>query len=216
MSLSEPDAVLPFKLNADRRRHIPKQTFKVTNWRDYDASLRQRGSLTVWFTDEAITAWQAEPRTTRGGQPTYSALAILTALTLRMVFRLALRQTEGLIGSVMRLLGLDLAVPDHSTLSRRAGTLEVPRPRSGAGGEPVHLLVDSTGLKLRGAGEWLREKHGTKVRRSWRKLHLGTDADTGQIVASLLTTKDVDDGSQVGPLLDQIESPLASFTADGA
>jgi len=107
---------VPFKVNADRRHHIPKQRFKVTNWHDYDASLRQRGSLTVWFTDEAIAAWQAEPRTTRGGQRTYSALAILTALALRAVFRLALRQTEGLVGSVIRLLGFDLAVPDHSTL----------------------------------------------------------------------------------------------------
>jgi len=207
---------LPFKLNADRRHHIPKQKFKVTNWHDYDASLRQRGSLTVWVTDEAIAAWTAEPRTTRGGQRTYSALAILTALTLRAVFRLALRQTEGLIGSVIRLLGLDLAVPDYSTLSRRAETLEVPRPRSSASGEPVHLLVDSTGLKLCGAGEWLHEKHGTKVRRSWRKLHLGLDAGTGQIVAYLLTSKDVDDGSQIGPLLDQVPDPIASFTGDGA
>jgi len=207
---------VPFKANADRRHHIPKQRFKVTNWREYDASLRQRGNLTVWVTEEAIAAWTAEPRTTRGGQRTYSALAILTALTLRAVFRLALRQTEGLIGSVIRLLGLDLAIPDHSTLSRRAGTLKVPRPRASASAEPMHLLVDSTGLKLCGAGEWLHEKHGAKVRRAWRKLHLGLDAGTGRIVASLLTTKDVDDGSQVGALLDQVEGPLASFTADGA
>ncbi len=95
------------------------------------------------------------------------------------MFRLALRQTEGLIGSAIRLLGLDLAVPDHSTLSRRAETLEVPRPRSSASGEPVHLLVDSTGLKPCGAGEWLHEKHGTTMRRSWRKLHLGLDVGTG-------------------------------------
>src|SRR3712207_2278200 len=134
---------LPFKLNQDRRHHIPKQKHKVTNWREYDAGLRQRGSLTVWFTDEAIEGWRAAPRTTPGGQPWYSPLAILTALTLRAVFRLALRQTEGLIGSILRLLGLDLAVPDHTTLSRRAETLEVPRPRSES--EPVHLLVDSTG-----------------------------------------------------------------------
>ena len=165
---------MPFKLNAERRHHIPKQKFKITNWAAYDASLRQRGSLTVWVTEEAIAAWTAEPRTTRGGQRIYSALAILTALTLRAVFRLALRQAEGLIGSVIRLLDLDLAVPDHSTVSRRAETLEVPRPRTGT--EPVHLLVDSTGLKLCGASEWLHEKHGTKVRRSWRKLHLGMDA----------------------------------------
>jgi len=155
-------------------------------------------------------------RTTPGGQPWYSPLAILTALTLRAVFCLALRQTEGLIGSVIGLLGLGLAVPDHTTLCRRAETLEVPRPRSGPGAEPMHLLVDSTGLKLLGAGEWLHEKHGTTLRRPWRKLHLGMDAGTEQIVASLLTTKGVDDGSQVGVLLDQLEGPLASFTGDGA
>src|SRR4051794_40442512 len=193
---------LPFKLNQDRRHHIPEQKRKVTNWRDYDASLRRRGSLTVWFSDEAIEAWEAERRTSRGGQPErrtsrggqpeYSDLAILTALTSKAVFRLAYRQTEGLIGSVIGLLGLDLAVPDHTTLCRRAETLEVPRPKprgdgadSGAGRDtgPMHLLVDSTGLKLYGAGEWLVEKHGTKRRRSWRKLHLGVDAETGRIVA---------------------------------
>jgi hypothetical protein len=130
------------------------------------------------------------------------------------VFRLALRQTEGLIGSILRLLSLDLAVPDHSTLSRRAETLELSRPLSCTG--PIHLLVDSTGLRLYGAGEWLIEKHGTRRRRSWRKLHIGVDAETGQILASELTASDVDDGSQVEPLLDQIAVPLASFIADGA
>src|SRR4051812_22314291 len=217
--------IVPFKLNQDRRHHIPRQQRTVTNWPGYDASLRQRGSLTVWFTDEAVEAWAAEPRTTRGGQPDYSPLAILTALTLRAVFRLAYRQTEGLIGSIIGLLGLTLRVPDHTTLSRRAETLEVPRPKprgdgadSGAGRDtgPMHLLVDSTGLKLYGAGEWLVEKHGTKRRRSWRKLHLGVDAETGRIVAATLTDRDEDDASQVGPLLDQVEDPVASFTADGA
>src|SRR3954467_5387879 len=163
-------SALPFKPNQDRRHHIPRQKHKVTNWPAYEAGLRQRGSLTVRFTGEAVEAWAAEPRTTRGGQPRYSPLAILTALTLRAVFRLAFRQTEGLIGSVVGLLGLALRVPDHTTLSRRAATLEVPRPRrSGGGAEPVHLLVDSTGLKLCGPGEWLVEKHGTRTRRSWRK-----------------------------------------------
>src|SRR5437588_7800140 len=113
-----------------------------------------------------------------------------------------------------RLLGLDLAIPDHSTLSRRAETLAVAGPPSSA--EPVHLLVDSTGLKLSGAGEWLVEKHGTSRRRWWRKLHIGVDADTGRIVAATLTTHHLDDGSQVGPLLDQIDDPIASLTGDGA
>jgi len=132
------------------------------------------------------------------------------------VFRLGLRQTEGLIGSVLQLLDLDLPVPDHSTLSRRAETLKLPKPRSGLGSGPVHLLVDSTGLKLCGAGEWLIEKHGTKRRRGWRVLHLATDADTGRIIASVLTDKDVDDGSQVGSLLDQVDGPVTSVTGDGA
>ena len=204
---------VPFKANAVQRHHIPKQRHRVTNSAAYDAALRQRGSLTVWFTDAAIAAWKAEPRTTRGGQPLYSALAIATALTLRAVFRLALRQTEGLIGSVITLLGLDLMVPDHSTLSRRAETLVLPPPRHGS--PPVHLLVDSTGLKLCGSGEWLLEKHGTRTRRSWRKLHIGMDGDTGRIVAATLTTSNVDDASQVSALLDQA-GPVASFTADGA
>ena len=205
---------MPFKANAERRHHIPKQRYRVTNPAAYDAALRQRGSLTVWFTDAAIAAWKAEPRMTRGGQPRYSALAITVALTLRSVFRLALRQTEGLIGSIIALLGLDLAVPDHTTLSRRAESLDVVRRQSGSG--PVHLLVDSTGLKLCGSGEWLLEKHGTKTRRSWRKLHIAVDADTGQIAAVALTANDIGDASQVGALLDQVDSPIASFTADGA
>ena len=108
---------LLFKLNQDRRHHIPRQRHTVTNGPAYNASLRQHGSLTVWFTDEAIAAWAAEPRTTRGGQPWYSPLAILTTLTIRAVFRLAYRQAEGLLGSVVGLLGLSLRVPDHTTLS---------------------------------------------------------------------------------------------------
>jgi hypothetical protein len=205
---------MPFKANKERRHRIPRQRHRVTNWSEYDAALQARGSLTVWFTAEAIAAWRAEPRTTRGGQPHYSDLAIATALTLRTVFRLALRQTEGLIRSILHLLGLDLAVPDHSTMSRRARLLALPRMRRGR--RPVHLLVDSTGLRLSGPGEWLVERHGSRTRRLWRKLHIATDADTGEIVAAELTGHDVDDGGQVEALLDRCGRPIASFTADGA
>ena len=148
---------MPFKLHSKDRRHIPRQRHRVTNWREYDASLRNRGSLTIWFTPEAIAGWKAQPRTTPGGQRHYSDLAIETALTLRTVFRLALRQSEGLIGSIMKMLEIDLPVPDHTTLSRRACGLPVCNlARIGTG--ELHLIVDSTGLKLRGAGEWLFEK----------------------------------------------------------
>ena len=141
-------------------------------------------------------------------------MAIATALTQRAVFRLALRQTEGLIRSILHLLGLDLAVPDHSTMSRRARSLALPRMRRGR--RPVHLLVDSTGLRLRGPGEWLVERHGSRTRRLWRKLHLATDADTGEIAAVELTGHDADDGGQVEASLHGCGGPIASFTADGA
>ncbi len=206
---------MPYKANAACRHHIARPKQRVTNWAEYDAALRQRGNLTVWFTEEAIEQWKAEPRTTPGGQPHYSDLAITTALTLRAVFHLALRQTERLLGSILGLLGLDLPVPDHSTLARRAQTLTLPRPPQATNG-PLHLLVDSTGLKLRGPGEWLIEKHGTTRRRSWRVLHIGLDATSGRIVAATLTERGIDDAAQVGPLFDQLTESVASLTGDGA
>ena len=204
---------MPHKYNADRRHRIPKARYKVTNWSAYEAGLRQRGSLTIWFSEEAVTAWRAAPRTTPGGQARYSDLAIETSLILRAVFHQPLRQTEGLVGSLLELMGLDLPVPDHSTLSRRARTLAVA-PQAASG--PVHLLVDSTGVKLSGPGEWLVEKHGTQRRRAWRKLHLAVDAKTGTIVASTLTSKEVDDAAELGALLGQVDEPLAAVVADGA
>ena len=215
VAFSVPKPAVPFKHHAEHRHRIPKRRYRVTNWREYDAASRRRGSLTVWFTDDAIAAWRAESRTTPGGQPYYSALAITTALTVRAVFRLALRQTEGLIGSVITLLGLTLNVPDHSTMCRRSKTLALPPLRRSETG-PLHLLVDSTGLKLGGAGEWLVENHGTSRRRSWRKLHIGIDAGSGDILAIELTRKDVDDAARTDALLDQVSDPIASFTADGA
>jgi Transposase DDE domain len=116
---------MPFKLHSKGRRHIPRLRHRVTNWREYDASLRNRGSLIIWFAPAAIAGWKAQPRTTPGGQRHYSDLAIETAPTLRAVFRLALRQSEDLIGSIMKMLEIDLPVPDHTTLSRRACGLPV-------------------------------------------------------------------------------------------
>jgi hypothetical protein len=140
---------MPFKANASRRHHIPRQRHRVRNWAEYDAGLRARGSLTVWFTQEAVERWRAETRTTPGGQRTYSDLAITTALTLRAVFRLPLRQTEGLVGSIIHLLGVELAAPDHSTWRNRsgaAGAANALSPRKGSGfeggGSPrCHSLV---------------------------------------------------------------------------
>ncbi|WP_313293037.1 IS5 family transposase [Rhizobium rhizoryzae] len=210
---------MPFKHNACRRHRIGKIKFKVTNWPQYEAGLRQRGSLTVWLTPQALSCWPAPQRTTRGGQPRYSDLAIETALTLGLVFGLRLRQTEGLLTSVLKLIGLDLAVPDHTTLSRRASKPGAPGKRYGdriPRNGPIHVLIDSTGLQVYGAGQWLEEKHGAKSRRGWRKLHLALDADSGDIIAHVMTHQEVGDTSQVGPLLDQIDTPIVQFTADGA
>ena len=207
---------MPTNYSEKCRRHIPKQKFRVQNWKEYDAGLRKRGSLTLWVTDEAIAHWQAAPRLTPGGQPCYSDMAIETGLMVRLVFHLPLRQTEGLMSSIFKLLGVSLAVPDHSTLSRRAMNLKSISKGCTLPAGPVHLLLDSTGLKIYGAGEWLQEKHGTKARRTWRKLHLATDADTGMIVAATLTENDRGDSSQVEPLLSMVEEEIESVTADGA
>nr|WP_245430499.1 IS5 family transposase [Rhizobium tropici] len=210
---------MPFKHNAGRHHRIGKMKFKVTNWSECEAGLRRRGSLTLWMIAEALSQWQAPKRTTRGGQPRYSDLAIETALTLGLVFGLRLRQTEGLLISVLQLMGLALSVPDHTTLSRRAGTRRSPDTRQGRGipGEgPVNVLIDSTGLEVYGAGQWQEEKQGVRSRRSWRKLHLAPDADSGEIIAHIMTDQDTGDASQVEPLLDQVDISIGQFTADGA
>jgi transposase len=208
---------MPHKHNAARRHRIGKMQFKVMNWRDYKAGLRRRGSLTLWLTPKALVGWAAPRRKTRGGQQRYSDLAIETALMLGMVFGLRLRQSEGLLSSVLELMGLDLPVPDHTTLSRRAQTWKPHANRKPASADgPLHVLVDSTGLKIYGAGQWLEEKHGAKSRRGWRKLHLALVADSGEIIAHSLTDQDTSDASQVEPLLDQIDDEVGHFTADGA
>lgn len=193
--------------------------FKVTNWAEYEAGLRRRGSLTLWITPEALAGWAASRRKTRGGQPRYSDLAIETTLMLGMVFGLRLRQSEGLLGSVLDMMGLDLPVPDHTTLSRRARTWKPSgksKDRQQMADGPIHVLVDSTGLKIYGAGQWLEEKHGSKSRRGWRKLHLAVDANSGEIIAHSLTDQEAGDASQLEPLLDQIHEEIGQFTADGA
>jgi hypothetical protein len=172
--------------------------------------------MTLWVNPEVVDGWQAARRTTPGGQSSYSGLAIETGMMLRLVFHLALRQTEGLMASIFVLQDVPLSTHDHSTLSRRARTMASISKGAALPDGPIRLLIDSTGLKVFGAGEWLQEKHGAKARRTWRKLYLAVDADTGMIMASTLTGNDIGDPSQVAPLLNQIEATIASVTADGA
>ncbi len=187
----------------------------MANWPEYDAALVRGGSVTIWFTEEVVAAWHAPATGERGGQPVYSSLAIETGLALRLVFHQPLRQTEGMLRSLAEVLRIDIAVPDHTTLSRRGRGVTII-PKCAARAEPLHLLVDSTGLKMYGEGEWLDQQHGLRSRRRWRKLHLGLDADTQEIVAAELTPDDVGDVSVLPELLDQVGADISSMTADGA
>jgi len=205
-------AAMPDKHNANRRHPIPKMSFKVQNWPEYEAGLRRRGSMTLWIEDAALDCWQT---CGPGGQARYTDAAIQTGLMVRTAFKRPLRQTEGLMTSVLTLMDLTISVPDHTTVSRRAVTLPVIQPAS-VPPDPLHVLIDSAGLQVYRAGQWLEVKHGAKSRRTWRKLHLAVDAASGMIVAQTLTDQDTDDPSQVGPLLDQIDGPIARVTADGA
>ena len=192
-----------------------KKRYRVANWRAYERGLRARGDVTVWFADETLSTWTPPPTRCRGGQPRYSNLAILTALTLRMLFHLPLRQTEGFVASLLRLMDLDLHAPDHTTLSRRNRDVLVPALRREADGA-LHLIVDSTGLKIYGAGEWCSRKHRkANERRGWRKLHIGVDED-GYVVAETLTQNTVDDADVLPDLLGQVDAPLGRVTGDGA
>jgi transposase len=186
--------------------------FKVQNWPVYEAGLRRRGSLTLWIDDAALAQWQSVGV---GGQARYQGIAIETCLMLRATFKMALRQTEGLMASVLTLMNLTVTAPDHTTVSRRSVRLPIMKSASAPNG-PLHVLIDSTGLEVFGAGQWLVAKHGAKSRRTWRKLHLAVDADSGMIVAQVLTDQDTDDASQVGPLLAQIDEEIEKVIADGA
>ena len=206
---------MPYKFNESRRHKIPKARYRVTNWREYDAALVRRGSLTVWLTEQAVSAWHAPATGERGGQAVYADIAIETGLALRLVLHQPLRQTEGALRSIADLLGVQIRIPDHTTFSRRGGGLKV-LPQRVERNEPLHLLIDSTGVKIYGEGEWLDQKHGVRSRRRWRKLHLAVDADTHEIAAVELTPDDVGDVSALPDLLDQIEDPVGTVTADGA
>jgi DDE family transposase len=208
---------MPYKANEARRHKIPKARYKVTNWSEYDRALQQRGNLTVWVTPEALAAWHPPQTGRRGRSRTYSDLAIETGHLLRLAFGRPWRQSEGLLRSLATLRSLDIGVPDHTTFSRRSPGLALASALAQAQRTgPVHVVIDATGLKVYGAGEWLTEKHGERGQRSWRKLHLAVDPNSGEILASELTTTEEGDATLVGPLLDQVTGPIASVTADGA
>jgi hypothetical protein len=191
-----------------------KTKYRVSNWAEYDRALVQRGDISVWISNDAVTSWKPAPAGRRGGQKKFSDHAIETALTLRLVFKLSLRQAEGFLRSVLSLMDVDLEAPDHTTLSRRSQRPNVYLHRV-ARDKPIHLIVDSTGLSIVGEGEWMAAKYGGSGRRGWKKLHLGVDR-TGKIAAQALTHGSTDDAKTALDLIDVIADDIASFTADAA
>ncbi|MEO1909072.1 MAG: IS5 family transposase [Paracoccus sp. (in: a-proteobacteria)] len=190
-------------------------TYKTRNWPSYNEALKRRGSLTIWFDPEM--SWEAAPTGRRGRQQSYSDAAIQTCLSMKVLFGMALRQTTGFVESLLQLVGLDWTVPDFSTLSRRQKTLAVNIPYRGSKG-PLHLLIDSTGIKVEGEGEWHARKHGGPKRRVWRKIHLGIDEETLEVRAVEITGSHIGDAPVLPDLLGQIpaDERIGSVTADGA
>lgn len=197
----------------------PKQHYRLTNWPDYNKALIERGSITLWLDEHTLTHWYYQSPSKPGGLFRYSNQCIQAALALKAVFRLAFRQTQGLIQSVLDAMKVKLAVPSYSQLCRRQASLRAfsaPVPAGIDPVEPIHIVVDSTGLKVYGEGEWKVKKHGADKRRTWRKLHLVADEATNEIHAVELTTNAVSDGDMVKPLMAGIAYPVSKLSGDGA
>jgi len=191
-----------------------KELYRVKNWSEYDKALVERGSITFWLTEDFEKVWLASGEKQRGRQFEYSEQAILIMLTIKEVFHLTNRGVEGFVRSLFEMLKVKLAVPDHSTLSKRSKDLKVQLPKKTKGS--LNIVMDSTGLKIHGEGEWKVRQHGVSKRRTWRKLHLGTNPDDGEIQAVLLTENSVSDDQALPLLVAQIEQPIDTFGADGA
>lgn len=200
---------------AKNSKSIKKSDYKIINWKAYNQSLCRRGDLTIWVEEGLAEKWYYAGISQQGRPFTYSNDCIEFLLSLKVVFRLPYRQTKGFAESVFGLMGVDLPIPSYTQISRRSADLEVNirviNPKGG-----IHLVMDSTGLKVYGEGEWKVRKHGIYKRRTWRKLHLALDEKTGMIHAETLTENDIDDASQVDPALDQIEAEIDKFSGDGA
>lgn len=190
-----------------------KERYKLSNWSCYNESLKNRGSLTIWFDDAVKANWLYSGQQKPGGAVVYSETAIAFCLTIRSLFRLPYRQTEGMVNSLMQLSGLRLPVPSYTQFNRRTKNLNIKmRHRN----EDIHLVFDSTGLKVYGEGEWKVRKHGWGKHRTWRKMHLAINANTSDIEAVTLTGNDVDDATEVAPLLNMVTGNITSARGDGA
>ena len=194
---------------------MPKKAYRVKNWPEYNKALVSRGSLTVWFDEPSVQRWHAFEKTGKRGHPCiYSATAIETALTLRAIFKLPLRATEGLIASLINLLNLPIKAPNYTTICRRQKGFEVPNYQVKTS-EPIDVVIDSSGVKVYGEGEWKVKQHGKNKRRTWRKIHIAVDPKTGDVVATKVTKANKHDASVLPDLLKGIETPIHRLCLDG-
>lgn len=202
---------MPKQKHTQSRR---KRLYRVENWSEYEKALVQRGSITFWMSEEFEKVWLYTGEKQRGSQFEYSDKAIEIMLTLKEIFHLPNRSVEGLVRSLFQMMKIDLPIPDYTTLSKRGQTLKVKLPKKSTGS--LNVVLDSTGLKVYGEGEWKVRKHGYSKHRTWRKLHLGGNPDNGEILAVTLTGNNISDDAVVKQLLTQIEQSLHSCAADGA
>lgn len=197
-----------------RTQSRQKGLYRVRNWSEYEKAMVQRGSIIFWLSVDFEQTWLYTGEKQRGSQFDYSDKAIEIMLTIKEVFHLTNRGVEGFVRSLFQMMNIDLPVPDHTTLTKRGKTLKVKLPRKTNGS--INLVLDSTGMKIYGEGEWKVRKHGYSKHRTWRKLHLGANPDSGEIQAVLLTANSISDDAVVKDMLAQIEQILLSCAADGA
>lgn len=213
--------LMPNKYPQKKGWNVPKQKYKLTNWSEYNEALRRRGDITLWLSEDVLSKWYEQERIYDGtGTPKlYTDFAIITCHEIRQVYRLPLRQCQGFIDSIFRILDIPLLCPDYSILSKRLKELEIKTPRYKKTNKPedgVHAIaVDSTGLKRFGRGEWHQEKYELSSKASWRKFHAGVN-QSHYIEACVLTDRFDQDDQQVEALLEQIIDPIDHFSGDGA
>lgn len=216
---TQADNQVPKKPKKAKKSQSAKETYRLSNWPEYNKALITRGFVTLWLSEDTLANWYYQGSRAAGGQFRYSDGCIQAALALKAIFRLAFRQTQGLIQSMLAIMKMNLQVPSYTQLCRRQAKVvafSAPVPCEDSTVEALHIVIDSTGLKVYGEGEWKVKKHGTHKRRTWRKLHLAIDESTNDIHAVELTTNAVSDADMVKPLLDEMKQPVAKVGGDGA
>lgn len=209
---------MPKQKKLPRYQATRSSRYKINNWNEYNRSLKNRGSITLWLSEDVVTQWYYQGKKQKGAQFKYSAKCIEACCIVRKVYHLALRQTQGLVQSIIQILKLEMDAPDYTVICRRSKTLKISSmltKRIGKG-EHLHIVLDSTGLKVYGEGEWKVRQHGYSKHRTWRKIHIAVNPLDGMIHSSEMTTNAIDDAAMTEPVLKKIKGIVKKFGGDGA